>query len=152
MCLKTFKNLIRLYPWLSTEQGPIRFLQDGAHGSVPASGTNSPRRTRPPPPPGCLPACALSVSSPSCRFCKAGCKSGLWLCTGTSRCDLVLCLLSSLLLPFSFPLYFLMLFTAFLATEQHSDLSVSQLIYPNDFSYPGFLSTRVNLCFSKQEL
>ena len=54
-------------------------------------------------------------------------------------CDLMLCLLSSLLPPFSFPLYFLMLFTTSLAIVQHSNLSVSLLINPNDVSCPGFL-------------
>lgn len=49
-------------------------------------------------------------------------------------CDLALCLLSSLLPPFSFPLYFLMLFATSLAIVQHSNLSVSLLINPNDVS------------------
>ena len=64
-------------------------------------------------------------------------------------CDLALCLLSSLLPPFSFPLYFLMLFTTSLAIVQHCNLSVSLLINPNDVSCPGFLSIQLNLCLGK---
>lgn len=94
----------------------------------------------------------LHIDNPCGRFCKAWRKSCLCFCTCTPIYDLVLCFVSPLLLPFSFPLYFLMLFTTSLSIEQHSDLSVSLLIYLNDLSYPGFLSTRLNLCFSKQEL
>lgn len=159
MCSKTFKNCIRLYPWLSTEPYPIRSQCGGVDGSVPAPGTDSLHcgqstfiPTWPYPLSGCLmPVCVvcLRVVSPSRRFCKAWHKSGLRLCPCTPVCDLVLCLLSSLLPPFSFPLYFLMLFTTSLAIVQHSDLSVPLLINPNDFSCSGFLSTQLNLHFGK---
>ena len=71
MCLKSFKNLIRLYPRLSTELGPIRSLHDGADGSIPASGTDSRRcsqsplvtPTRPRLRSGCLSGWVLGIST-----------------------------------------------------------------------------------------